>query len=81
MVFGTDEFLDASVLQLSDSELRSETADLIGELYFQPLYHHDTLRRLMNEIVIRCPELKEWEEFRFTLAFMRRFNRDPLSFI
>lgn len=26
MVFGTDEFLDASVLQLSDSELRLKTA-------------------------------------------------------
>ena len=62
-------------------ELRPETADLIGELYFQPLYHFDTLQRLMNTIAIRCPELKEWEEFRFTLAFMRQFNRDPLSFI
>lgn len=68
-------------LDIRDSELRPETAERIGELYFHPQPHFDKLHRLMEIIGIRCPELKEWEEFRFTLVFIRQFNRDPLSFI
>lgn len=68
-------------LDIHYSELRPETAELIGELYFHPQPHFDILHQLMNTIANRCPELKQWEEFRFTLAFMRQFNRDPLSFI
>ena len=63
------------------TELNEKTEEIIGELYFRPGGHFDILRKLMNTIANRCPELKQWEEFRFVLAFCRQFNRDPLSFI